>query len=376
MFSSSVIAEVSALMAEAERRFDLRIVALHNPLRAVSWGKGVTTVMVWTCPRAGEDADDADFRKRCESCRGFLDAARREAEPRWKPMSVIGLSDWSKWFNRFADCPMDFPLKDAGIGADLIGEIIYGQETMEWIHAAAREFFYAGIVEEWRIEAPRRHAERIAKWRAEDLRYAQYCRERRMLLNRHECAEVRGLVEWCANEVATGPTRLLVALDGSGRPLGKACEWFGVAAPVVYMDPHPLKWRLRGSEVPDKAVLAEAAEVLRRELSAVYEAWRTAPESVLVIDDQTGYGMTTKCLAALVGHISGRDAFRIATMSNYEEVNIPSWLRKRHIQGLEMVSEDGPFTFLSRNKPTEKSERFYALLRSMVLRFRNTPSVS
>lgn len=204
----------------------------------------------------------------------------------------------------------------------------------------------------------------------------QYCRERRKLLNRHECAELRGFVEWCANEVACGPTRLLVALDGSGRPLGKACEWFGVAAPVVYMDPHPLKWRLRGAEVPDKAILAEAAEILRRELPTVHEAWRTAPESVLVIDDQTGYGMTTRSLAALVGYISGMDTFRIATMSNYEEVNTPSWLRKRHIQGLEMAAEGGLLTFLSREKKTEKSERFYALLRSMVLRWRNAQSAS
>ena len=376
MFANSMIAEVSGLMAEAERRFDLRIIALHNPLRAVSWGKGVTTVMVWTYPRAGEDSDDADFRRRCESCRMFLDAAPREAEPRWKPMFMIGLSDWSKWFSRFADCPMDFLLKDGGVGADLIGEVIYGHETMEWIHAAAREFFYAGIVDEWRIEAPRRHAARIAKWYAEDLAYAQYCRERRMLLNRHERAELREFVEWCANEVATGPTRLLVALDGSGRPLGKACEWFGIPVHIAYMDPHQLKWRLRGMEVPDAAVLAEAAETLYRELPAVHEAWRTAPESVLVIDDQTGYGPTAKSLAALVRHISGRDAFRLAVMSDYAVVNTPSWLRKRHIQGLEMAVEDGPFTFVSREKPTEKSERFYTLLRSMVFRWRNAQSAS
>lgn len=271
------------------------------------------------------------------------------------------LDNIEPWFSRFASRKGNFPLADMAAGADLISPAIYGKEYLSDLQEKAENFFGKGIIEFWKKEAAIQRKEKDKRFntlRREDIAYRK---ERGRLLNKYELEELREFVQFIVEKCDKEAISFVVALDGSGRPIGKALEWLGINCPVVYLDPNYLR-----SVNFSKAIEVELVKKsLKRDFPEIHEALSKNPLSVFFVDDQTGYGNTGKALESLVKLFSGSDGSLLyATMTPYMGNNTPSWLRKRDIQGIELAPEK---SFRAIDVPTAKSRKFYNKLKRIVL---------
>lgn len=266
------------------------------------------------------------------------------------------------WFSRFMGKREKFPLADMAMGSDLISEVIYGQDSMDMLQKKAEDFFGKGTIEFWKKEAARQREEKNKRLKEIQDEESAYLEERRKLLNKHELRELRTFVEALVKDPKSRAITFVVALDGSGRPIGKALEWYGLTQTVVYFDPR----HLRKVDFRNPKETAWIRPALQKEFPELLKALSSHPQEVLFIDDQTGYGNTAKALSALIKFLSGKSkrSFNYATMTDYQVGNTPSWLRRREIQGLKPAPEK---SFRAEDFPTRKSKQFYSKIRKEVL---------
>ncbi len=340
-------ARSKAVAYEAE--FGVRCLVVENPLGVIT-KRDAPIYTLFLCPKPGDR--EAAFDARACACGDRANDAFVWEEV-WDFDVVMGMSDWTQWFRRFQGRPDEFPLKDAALGANLIGRVVYGQDLMDQLHYQARVFFQEpGIIEIWRREAPLRREAKLKELQALD-------REYNRLLNRfdreHICRFLPRVAQRCAKQGITH----LVAVERSGRPLGRALEWYlPNCPPVFYADFHSLK-RCHG---PDD--LAALAAVLATELPELYRALRDHPQTVCFLEDMVGYGNTGSAIRLLVDYISGQAATCCLVCLAAEP---PSWWRARHkhVIGVSLRGDGDP-SFLTLPNPSPASDRFYRRLQRLV----------
>lgn len=354
-----IVKEVQAAAAAIEAGSQVRCVVVYNPYR-IGFGGGILTLSLILCPLKGE-IDDNQFKERA-IC--FFEADRREAfrtEKQWAWLHTIGMLDLRSWFERFRDHPEKFIFQSAAAGADLISPVLYGEELVANWRDQAEAFFGPQISDIWHAEIPRRLALCIATKE----RLIEYHRERRKILNRHELAEMKNFLLRMRELLVQRHPRHIIALDGSGRPLGRALQWFlGGSLNVTYLSPHSLR-KLNLNSVVE---LKEAANALRKELPRLYDSLSSRPSDILFVDDQTGYGHTQEALGKFIKFLSGEDTVYLETMSTFAGTNTPTWLRRRDLQGIRLCTDR--FSFLSIEALTEKSRRFYRDLQRCVMKWK------
>lgn len=348
--------EVAEFVSDMEKQFDLNCLMVCNKYR-IPFTLNQAPFSLIMLPLSGDSEDI--FKKKVEAAaakyHNSLSSSRN-----WH-CYLTSLYRTDPWFSFFADSKERFPLKDMAAGADLISPVIYGEKHMARLQKEAEEFFGKGTIKFWKKEVVRRQKEKNKKLVAMCRKEAAYCKERRKLLNKYELEELKDFVLFICKKCQEEKMSLVVALDGSGRPIGKALEWYGVGCPVIYLDPR----HIRFLDLKNQNNITWVLEVLEKEFPQVYAALVENPEKVFFIDDQTGYGSTGEKLGLLVNLFSknGESQLKYAVMTPYMGNNTPSWLRRREIQGLEIAPER---SLRAIDKPTSQSRRFYNRLKKIV----------
>ncbi len=351
--------EVRAFVVEIEATEHVKCLVVHNPY-ALGVGAEYNLQLILLPQRNGCVAEN--FEVKAKDLSGRIRDKRLLSDGKWG-LSVSYL-DWSYldgWFGRFKDEPLRMPMQNFASGCLFISPVIYGDVCAEDLRSRARSYFGANILSEW-VEAMVRHVKkREEKERAYVERQNCLLRERKRVLNRIEIGELRAFVSAVGHHVKNSGIECIVALDGSGRPIGKVLEvYLENRLPVFYVDPHPLKKLLKLSSHG----VGRAIDVLQSELPELYTRLVRNADRVLFIDDQTGYGHTAESLRELVEAISGKEGlFQYAAMTQYQGNNTPSWLRNRPLQGIQLVEH--ALTFMSLEVSTPQSRRFYARLRRL-----------
>lgn len=359
--------QIGEVVAKFETKYGVRCAVVRNIYNPITFGQGILSLVLIVVPPKGVGDADPDYKKICQSLFNEWNETDSRLEKRkWRCKVFLGLSDWSIWFKRYKDKPGRFPLSDMADGAILISEVVYGQEIMDEARKQAMDFFGNQIISFWETEANRQIKERAERMEKMQREHNEYVSERIKLLNKYELEELREMLLHLAEVCPKKGIRLIVAFDGSGRPIGKAIRWFfNGTVTIIHMDPHQLK----KLDFTNKREVHAAVEIFQREFPSLYALLRKSPESVLFVDDQTGYGVTYESLKKFVKIISGGNALaKLATMSQWSGNNAPSWLRNREIQGIELAPE-GSFTAV--DKPTVQSEEFYNALHAHVLRWKS-----
>ena len=348
--------EIVDFCRKLEKQFNLYCVMVRNKHR-VRFSCGEAPFSLIMLPRRGDD--EQAFKNKVE------EAAKEHQKSlmfsrKWH-CYLSCLYDPHPWFSRFADKKERFPLMDMAAGSDFISPVVYGKSQMAKLRKQAKEFFGENIISFWRKEALCQSKEKHKKLMILLRQEAAYCKERKKLLNKYEVEELKGFVLAVCERVKGDGLSFIVALDGSGRPVGRALEWYGVPCPVVCLDPHYLS----SLEPRNGGKMKLAVKILEKEFPDVYAALSQKPESVLFVDDQVGYGNTAESLKRLVGFFSenGDSSFQYAAMTAFAGNNTPSWLRRREIQGLQLA---GAGSLRAIEAPTPQSRRFYNRLRKIV----------
>lgn len=361
--SPELKAEIASYLKAAEERFGFRCVAVYNKFRSVTMGRK-PNISILITPRDG--STDKDLRGKARQ----LNQSISEDTPGLNFHASVGYlteDDLGNWFARHKDRPGDFPIKDMQAGSDLIGLVIYGEETMaRWRQKAKIFFGREDILEFWRksILTWRRNLNK--RERSFHLAHAEYLKERRELLNQYEVYEMYLVMQRLKEITERGEADMLVAIDGSGRPLGKTAEkYLERKIPIVYLSPHGL--RKLDLDKKDQADLA--ARTLKEEFPELYAKISSDPSKIIFLEDQTGDGHTYEKLSGLIQLISGKpkSSARIVCMSQWNTDNAPSWLRKREIQGIRIAeTAKDEITFRAIESPTPQSALFYERLSDMI----------
>jgi adenine/guanine phosphoribosyltransferase-like PRPP-binding protein len=368
--SEEILNDIRLKVAEWETKFNVRCAAIYSPYR-IGFGVNIVSLSLLVFPLEGESDSHPNFGWRVKECWQEMHNQLLHKSGGWFCHVAQGLVDFRPWFSRFTDQPDRFPLADAAAGSDLISPVIYGEAIIANARAQAEDFFGRGIIDHWaNVVVPRELARRADRFEKRQREFIRYCRERRTLLNHHELEELKALLEKLKEHVAEGTVSCVVALDGSGRPLGKAIKWFfGSSFPVMHLSPHGL----RKVNFDDRLMVEVATNALKTELPALHALWSSDPTKVVFVDDQIGYGHTAEALSKFTRHLSGQETkLRMLVLSAFEGSNAPSWLRKRQVQGIA-IKRHSTVTFLVEEKATKQSIRFYQRLRQHVLAWKRKP---
>jgi hypothetical protein len=345
--------EVRRTAARIEKEYDLRCTVIFNPLRLEIGGTFLTLSLV-VYPPENVGSDDPSFQARLKRCFEEQNSLPLLVKRRWAWHFTIGSTDPIKWFERFRDKPDRFPTADGAIGADLIMPVIWGETLVSQMRAKAEDFFGRGIFELWQEKITPRMEQRA------------YSAEREKLLNEYELEELKSFLFGIEKLCLEKPFKCIVALDGSGRPVGKALRWFlDDSVRIFHLSPH---W-LRSVDFNDSEVMKKAERILRAEFPRLYSIWRSNPSSILFVDDQIARGVTRECLIKFTKHLSGEETIRFYAMSMYNGPNTVSWWHKRDVQGIQTRDT---FSFLARKTRTKKSAEFYRKLKGCVLEWQET----
>lgn len=349
--------EVIKFASDIEKQFSVNCLVVINKYRIPFAGIKVTLSL--TILPSESDSKDAFKGKAKEYFEEYQRGATFNSRA-WH-CYVAHLYDVRPWFARFADKKERFPLMDMAAGADLISPVVYGEECMARLRKEAEDFFGEGIIEFWKKEADCRQKEKNKKLNALRREEFAYYKERLKLLNKHELIELKEVVSHIYGKCEKEKITLIVALDGSGRPIGRALEWRGIPCSVAYMDPR----HLRRVDFRRSDETVWVLEAMKKEFPEVCVALSRDSRSVLFVDDQTGYGHTGKALDSLVKLFSEKDdsSLNYVAMTPYMGNNTPSWLRKRDIQGLEIAPEK---SLRAIEAPTQQSQEFYDRLKKIV----------
>lgn len=361
-------AEIIAFAQQLESMYGVRILAIYNPYR-ITIG-GLPTISVFVCPINSHHRMNPAFE-------GLVHRIWEEVQQKnvcsvrkgWAFAIVRGFTDWSLWFAQLRREDGTWKLLASfGQNADLCGEALYGHDLFNDLHRQAEAFFkIPRIAEFWKQEALRLKQLQNERVTVIEREHIAYLRERTRLLNRYEREELRDMVREVTTRYLSRAYDIIVAFDGSARPIGKAIEWYSQGrVPITYMAPKPF----RVLKKRDGSVPADMVEIFEREFSHVAVCLRAHPERVLFIDDQTGYGNTAAGLQVFVDHVSGGRPSNLLVMSQFDGTNCPRWHKRRDLQGLE-IREDA-LTFRAVERPTRKSEIFYRVIRSLVETWRRT----
>jgi len=356
--SSETRKEIAEAVGSMEKRFGINCLVVRNKYRISFVPKEIPFSLIML-PQNG-DSEEA-FKIKVEAAA----AEHHNSLPslrKWH-YHLSCLYDSRPWFSRFADQKERFPLKDMAVGSDFISPVAYGRKQMARLRKEAEDFFGEGIIEFWKKEAIRQLREKRKKFKDLFRQEVAYGKERKKLLNKYELAEMKEFVLHLSKKCQEEKTSFVVALDGSGRPIGKALEWYGVCCPVICLDPH----HIRFLDFKDPDNVSWVLGALKKEFPQIYTALSENPRSVFFIDDQTGYGSTGEKLRLLVRLFSkngnGNSLLRYAVMTSYRGDNTPSWLRRREIQGLQIAPEK---SLRAIEAPTPQSDKFYGRLKKIV----------
>lgn len=347
--------EIKEFAGDLEKKFNVGCAVVNNRWAPFRHNGAALCLFLFPC---GSE-DEEEFNLQTEMAFEYY---RESPFSRTWNCTFSSLYDALPWFTRFVQRKGEFPLKDMAAGAGLISSVIFGKERMLDLRKKAEEFFGEGIIEFWKVEADRRLKERNKKIREMSRKEIIYRRERKKLLNRHELEELKRFVFFIFQKYGKEEISLIVALDGSGHPIGKALEWFGIGCPVAYLDPHYIKTAYSRNSEGIKLVIG----ILRKEFPEIFAALSKNPREVLFVDDQTGYGNTCKSISRLVGCFSGNSesSLNFAAMTPYLGNNTPSWLRRRDVQGLKIAPEG---SLCAVEISTPQSRWFYGRLKKEVL---------
>ncbi len=354
-FNSEIEKEVVSFCESAEKKFVLKCAVVRNKYR-IPFNLNDAPFSLIMLPFSGDSEKDFEFKSKA-----LLDEYNKSLFLRKWHCYLSSIYDSRPWFTLFLESKERFPLKHMAAGGDLISPVIYGEENIAKLKKEAELFFGQGIIEFWEREAEIQHAKKLEKIEAAHHWEIAYHKERKRLLNRLEIYELKKAVLFVADKCLKEKASLVVALDGSGRPFGKALEWYGICCPVCYLDPR----HMREIDFDKKSDDSWVLEALKREFPEIQVALSKDPRSVLFIDDQTGYGVTVRSLEWLSGFFSENheSSLNYVAMTQYMKNNTPSWLRKRDIQGLEPAPKE---SMRAIEKPTPKSKRFYKKLKRIV----------
>lgn len=356
---SEIKKEVSELASETEKRFGVKCIVVNNKYRIPFAGMRFTFSLI-LIPLHGEDEEN--FNSKAEKFSNEYHMNMLMTCRTWH-CYISFLYDTRPWFSRFSDKKEEFPLKSMAAGADLISPVIYGSEQMSKLRKEAVDFFGEGIIKSWKEEVRRGKKERDRKHKTLCRQENAYRKERVRLLNKYELHELKEVVLFISEKCKKESIYFVVALDGSGRPIGKALEWHGISCPVVYLDPR----HMRGVDFENSDNRAWVLKAMEEEFPEVCQVLSVDPQRVLFVDDQTGYGGTRLALVSLVEIFSKSNAASLLNymaMTPYMGTNTPSWLRKRAIQGIEIAPAE---SLRANDAPTAQSRRFYNRLKRVVL---------
>jgi hypothetical protein len=192
--------------------------------------------------------------------------------------------------------------------------------------------------------------------------------ERTIPLNRLERSLITDLLE-TAKEIHLEGRTWFVGLDGSGRPLALAAQWYLEArghndVVTVFIDPHQLKLISDAASAEQEAMKGRFSETLRRENPALFKLLARESERVVLVEDQIGYGNQSRSLKTFLDYLArGETKAMLVCLCHYsDETPPPSWWKDREMQGIALVP-DGKISLTSEEQPTERSEQFYAQLK-------------
>lgn len=364
--SAHILAEVQNAAQSLEKLCGFPAVVVHNPYCLPIGTTRYTFNLLVCVSNASREKERA-----CAQCIQEYDLGELLTERTWGWLpSLVREEELNSWFAHFQNDPDSFPLSNAAAGACLISPVLWGDDLMASLRRRAQDYFGGDILPRWVQAAHLKNQERQARIRAIEEKCAREKTERIKLLNKPELDELRDCLTRFLAAQPQNPYDIVVGLDGSGRPIAKAIGWVADdRVKVMFLDPHHLKALHRKAQFG-----LWLHDILAKEMPELYYQLRQDPDKVLFVDDQTGYGGTASSLRRLVQSISGReDRFHILHMSPYMGSNLPSWHRRRDLQGIETVEAWDSciqFTFLSLEKPTTVSETFYDQLKQHVLSWR------
>ena len=355
--SPEIKSEVIEFAKDIEKRFDVNCIAVRNKYR-IPFSLDEVPFSLIMLPLSGDNEET--FKVKVEAAATEYHNSLFKSLRKWH-CYLVCLYNTNPWFFRFINKKEKFPLQDMAAGSDLISPVIYGNMHMKQLHKEAEDFFGRGIIEFWKKDIKRQLIERNERFRISLRQEIEYCKERRKLLNKYEVEELKDLVLYIHDKCEKEKISLVVALDGSGRPIGKALEWYKIACPITYMDPH----YLRVVDFKESDEVKWILKILQKELPEIYAALSENPRNVLFVDDQTGYGNTGESLTSLVKLFTKNDesSLNYVVMTPFRGNNAPSWLRKREIQGLKMAPEK---SLRAIEMPTLQSQEFYGRLKKIV----------
>jgi hypothetical protein len=360
--------ELSEKISELERKYSVQCMLVYNKYFSLHFGRD-PALSLYIYPTEGMKEGSQEFSEAVDAIHDEINEKSMVGGVmclRHIQAFIIGSSDYTRWFERFRDDPGRLPLADMAHGADLIGEVLYGRKFMDEIHRQAKAFFGNYIIYFWYQDTPRRYREKQKKIEAQQEKYRSYVKERKKVFNAYELDELKGLLIYlekrCISKYAC-----VVALDGSGRPIGRAISWwFNGSLRVYYIDPHHLK----EVDFDESHQVKKAIDIFALEFPELFERLQKRPASVLFVDDQSGYGNTGLALMRFIRSFTyyPRVKLHLICMSSYMVDNVPSWLRNRPLQGIRLVNKR--FTFKSLNYSTDLSRDFYAKLYKHVMEWK------
>ena len=168
-------------------------------------------------------------------------------------------------------------------------------------------------------------------------------REQRMIIKR---------LEQITTELVTQNPDILIVLDRSGRPVGRALNHLlkklGKKTQVFFLDPHIMKTAMDRNGTAKKE--ASAKKVFAKEFPGLIKALPNA--SVAIIDDQIHEGLSFNAVEALLKKYSPRVVYRHYLNQVTSLANEVSW-RKHRVHEIEL----GENTFRSRRKKLSPEEK-------------------
>ena len=341
-FSDTVLKHILEETKRVEKAIGCHVIVFHNPFLSRIRGSGTTVSLMVYLGSASQN----DFNPQ-----GLLDAISDlfYENPKYWDWDLSHLSEdgLENWFKRFSDNPEDLPFESMFNGSLFISPVLWGYEIMNHLREQAKDFFGPDIIYRW-VKLSK------SKWLARMERLGpatQQARQRAKLLNPLELAELRALVVHVKRECNAGIYTHLVALDGSGRPIGKVLEWlFGKTIKIFYMDPHSINANRNYNAIQWRQAVLRFSE----ELPELYYAIREKPDKILFFDDQIANRFTVEAINHLVMLISGGKASHFMTISKYDG-NPLSWNRRQDLQGIKLIDN----SFVAQDAPTPQSDEFY-----------------